>query len=550
LALQFFTSAVSWAATPSGGGVDAGAARGNVLIPPVKSHPLTPSPALAPDQAISNRLQPGAVGQPSFGSARIAGFSSDVEHDAIGPGQITPLIGQQVTEARWQSISSHLWESYRAQGYLVRIDLLLDGKGAARVKVSQLRVHALKVSAAPGVAADEKIRFEQIARSEIVAGAPVDLPRLEALIRRFYYRNQEIAQIDMSSFDRATVDISLSLQPPRLPAIDKPWRISVDNYGLDDLGRTRISASAQVSPAASGDLLSVNALTSAGLKAVDLRYDLPAPLMWPLRFALDYNYLNYSVQHTAPGEGQDGDAQTVRLEASYPQFFWGGGMLTHTLSVDQVHASDNLADINTDNKEMNNLRYRALALNFAGGRANGLLELTWGHLSLGGDQAQAQDSVAQTQGEYSKAYGEASWNQNLGAALTLDTRLRGQMASKNLDSLEKFSLGGVSAVRAYDADQARGDQGLAGSIDLWARPLNDQPLRVGVFADWGMVQSQRKPWVGSGDPNRYDLNAGGAELSYDYQALNLILTAAHPLTQSNVVTNSGWRLWAEASLRF
>jgi hemolysin activation/secretion protein len=531
------------------GSIDAGTARANLPPHPAGQLPLTTASPPALGTPSIEKIQAGDSSRIPFVAMKIENYESEIPQDSIAPPLLAPWLGKSISTSQWKTISNQLWEAYRSAGLLVRVDLLLNANGAGTVRISKLRVHSLNVKGAPGVSPEATHRFEMIAKEKIVAGTPVDLPGMEALIRQFYYRNAEIPRLDMRSFDAASVDIDLTLQPAPTPAVPFPWTVTTDSYGLNAFGRGRISAGYRMSPLGNGDLFSANALVSEGLQAADLRYELPAPAMLPLRFAIDYNYLDYHVQNAPPEAGQDGYAQTARVEASYPQFFWGGGMLTHTLSFDEERAADYVSEINTNLKTLDNLRYRLLGLNFFEGHANGWLELTHGHVALGGLVAPADNENTQEAGVFTKAAAEASWHQPFNNWLALDTRVRGQIADKNLDSLEEFTLGGATSVRAYDSDQGRGDQGMLVSLDLWATPSSTQPVRVGVFSDWGAVQVNYHSWPGAG-PNRYSLNSGGVELSYGYQALSLLLSAAHSLTQSSVEKNVGWRLWAEASLHF
>ena len=71
---------------------------------------------------------------------------------------------------------------------------------------------------------------------------------------------------------------------------------------------------------------------------------------------------------------------------------------------------------------------------------------------------------------------------------------RGQLASRNLDSSERLSLGGFSGVRAYPQGEASGDVGYTARAELrWLLPLKkqDQSLQLAVYLDNGRVQSTK-----------------------------------------------------------
>src|SRR5262249_61111880 len=66
------------------------------------------------------------------------------------------------------------------------------------------------------------------------------------------------------------------------------------------------------------------------------------------------------------------------------------------------------------------------------------------------------DVTAQTNGHFSKWNASALRLQSLGQRLSAFVSLSGQKADKNLDSSEKFFLGGAYGVRAYPTGEAGG----------------------------------------------------------------------------------------------
>jgi hypothetical protein len=72
----------------------------------------------------------------------------------------------------------------------------------------------------------------------------------------------------------------------------------------------------------------------------------------------------------------------------------------------------------------------------------------------------------------------------------------GQTASKNLDSSEKFSLGGINGVRAYPQGEASGDEGYRGTVELRHNVMPN--VQATVFYDWGKVTINRNPFGARG----------------------------------------------------
>jgi hemolysin activation/secretion protein len=93
---------------------------------------------------------------------------------------------------------------------------------------------------------------------------------------------------------------------------------------------------------------------------------------------------------------------------------------------------------------------------------------------------------------------------------------RGQVAFKNLDSSQKFILGGPTGVRAYPVGEAPGDEGhaftLESRFDIPFMPSWAATQLVG-FLDAGWVKLHRDLWPGAitsaSGKNDYWLSGGG-----------------------------------------
>ena len=68
-------------------------------------------------------------------------------------------------------------------------------------------------------------------------------------------------------------------------------------------------------------------------------------------------------------------------------------------------------------------------------------------------------------GTYGKLQFSVAHLQQLAGPISLYGALRGQVASKNLDSSEQMALGGAYAVRAYPEGEAYGDQGYVANLE-------------------------------------------------------------------------------------
>jgi hemolysin activation/secretion protein len=113
----------------------------------------------------------------------------------------------------------------------------------------------------------------------------------------------------------------------------------------------------------------------------------------------------------------------------------------------------------------------------------------------------------------------------------------GQAGLTNLDSSEKFSLGGANGVRGWPAGEATGDSGLLltaewryqfmstpRSIDKGSSPIslkNQGAWTFSAFADAGQITQHNNLWptaLPAGQPNNYNLSSVGIGLAYQAPA--------------------------------
>jgi hemolysin activation/secretion protein len=129
--------------------------------------------------------------------------------------------------------------------------------------------------------------------------------------------------------------------------------------------------------------------------------------------------------------------------------------------------------------------------------------------------------------------------------------LSGQLASKNLNSSEKFSLGGVNGVRAYPQGEASGDQAWMTNLEI--RHNFDPTIQGLMFYDAGSVKINKFQFSTS-DNTRHLAGAGlGANTSLFGAQLKAYLAwrTSSSLPNSEPVTlKRNPRLWLQLSEEF
>ena len=145
---------------------------------------------------------------------------------------------------------------------------------------------------------------------------------------------------------------------------------------------------------------------------------------------------------------------------------------------------------------------------------SGNLQLVRGTIDLSGSTAShisSDASTVQTAGNYAKLKFNISQKYDFDANNTGLVSLQSQFANKNLDSSEKFYLGGMQGVRAYPTNEAGGSLGNLVTME-WQRQLMLQDTRwtASGFVDYGDVTVNRNnSYLGASTLNKYNLSGYG-----------------------------------------
>lgn len=124
------------------------------------------------------------------------------------------------------------------------------------------------------------------------------------------------------------------------------------------------------------------------------------------------------------------------------------------------------------------------------------------------------------------------------------------MATKNLDSSEKFSLGGASGVRAYPTGEGTGDEGWLTQIELRYSMGSTIPY---AFYDHGAIRTSTFAPTNS-TTNRRDLSGAGMGIRYQREQWSLDATVAWRArggkAQSDPSRDASPTAWVSLGYRF
>jgi hemolysin activation/secretion protein len=295
-----------------------------------------------------------------------------------------------------------------------------------------------------------------------------------------------------------------------------------DNYGSRFTGFYRGNNLLQINdPFRYGDQLNLAVTGNTNYQYGQAAYS--APLGYNgLRAGVSYSESRYEIDRSMNPLDLNGGTRDAGANLNYPIIrsrlanLWAGA------GYDWKSLWDDALGQKTDNKLVNvgNVRLNGDMLDtfLDGGYTTASVGGSAGSLDLSHvlDNLEADQLTAHTQGGYGKFVYSATRLQRLSDHINLFASVTGQQAFNNLDSSEKFILGGPNGVRAYPVGEASGDSGGIGTLevryDFREIPKVGVPQLVG-FYDLGWTQLHQFPWMNSGtafgNKNSYVLSGGG-----------------------------------------
>lgn len=547
LALGMGSAFAQSPARPDAGQLLREAAPAPLALPPA-ARPLLPIPApdapalpAAGEFITVERFE--IVGNTRITSAELEGLLADVQ-------------GKRLPFSQVQNATSRITAEYRARGFILArafIPRQAMAGGLLRVQIAEGVIGEISTAdTAERKAASAALLQSMLAAQGQSAGQVVQAAPLERAVLLFAYRGYADADIGLSPGSASgTTAVSMRWREQRAP-----WSatLGLDNNGSRYTGTIRALADAGAySLLTQGDearlstsLTGMFDSSNGNTKYLGLAYKLPLGFDgW--RLGANASSLSYALGGSFAALQADGRASTFGINASYPLHLSANMQSLLDLGLQGRRAVDDSLAGNVNDKSA---KAALLTHTFSySGALDGRLAqrlqtaLTAGQLNLARNASAAAFDAANaaSQGSYSKlrfdyvaAYTAAPGHQ-------LQARISHQLASKNLDSSEKFSLGGSNGIRAYPTGEANGDGGTLLSLEWRADISSAMPQGVAsslsAFVDWGRIQLHAKPWAAAvasasatGIPNDYSLSGAGLTWSVarpgDWQ---LSVTLAAPI---------------------
>lgn len=454
----------------------------------------------APPRAVSTTVEEpkeasAADGQRVVVSGfRVTGASVFPESELLK--LLDDAVGQSLSLGELDALAARITRHYRSAGYLTAHAYLPPQEvkaGWVEISVLEGRLGKVSVNNAAGVSESALAPLSGLVPGEIVRGqylessllALVDLPGVEVKSTL-----RPGASLGTSDF---LVDVA--------PGAAFKGSVDIDSFGNRYTGAYRLGGTLfWNNPAGLGDQVSLRVQGNDGGMAYGrLGYQLPVGDQ-ATRVGAAWSEMRYHLREEFSTLRASGEARIGSLYLSHPLLRSRGANWFAQAQYDDKRLEDRIdSTLTVTTKTLGNWTV-GINGNFfdgIGGGAGNNLSLTYtsGHLNLSAAAAATDKASARSQGNFSKWAFTFQRSQNVAEAMTALISYTGQWAGKNLDSSEKFSLGGASGVRAYPQGEASGDEGQLLTLELHSR-LGDA-WEAMAFYDDGRATINRRPWTGS-----------------------------------------------------
>ncbi|WP_207388775.1 ShlB/FhaC/HecB family hemolysin secretion/activation protein [Stutzerimonas kirkiae] len=342
--------------------------------------------------------------------------------------------------------------------------------------------------------------------------------------------------------------------------------IGADNFGMRGTGSQRVTAAIGVnSPLRLGDRLNAHLIHTDGNDYGRLAYSLPVGSRG-LRLGANISNLDYRlVGSRFSAFDAEGSSLSWGLEASYPLLRSRQRNIYLVANADRKRFDNRANSATTAKYDVDVFTLGLIGNRYdtwgGGGSNEASLFLSSGQVDPAGlAQPRADDSDS----GFTKLRAGLARHQAITGGLSAFAAWSGQWADSNLDSSERFFLGGSSGVRAYPVNEGGGSWGQVLNLELRQRLAHGWQLNG--FFDYGQVWQYRHDRFVAGQRlsgsagNRLDYKGYGLTLGWNGPlGLQLNATWAHRVGSNPNPALDGRdqdgslnkdRFWLSASLPF
>ncbi len=300
------------------------------------------------------------------------------------------------------------------------------------------------------------------------------------------------------------------------------FSLDIDNFGNHATGENHVATTMELySPLHFGDqcTLRLQTSTTGDLRNIQAGYAIPVGISGT-RIGANYSYVSYQLGALFEPLKADGNGHNLTLAITQPLIRQRNLIVNATVAGEGSILDDRIESILLRNSRHNLSWQAGLSVTqrerVSGGSSTSLsLGFVGGRLTIDNSEALSIDQSEaglHTNGNYSKITMAFGRIQSISQSVSLYAGAYGQWAGKNLSSAEQLSLGGPSAVRAWQRDESSADKGVVATTELryLARSLGELPgtLQLSAFVDHSYARLHTNP-VTDGETNTRNLTGAG-----------------------------------------
>ena len=468
-----------------------------------------PSP-VAPAPKPAAKTVPPTTGEQGFARLKEVQVNSAMYQQELSDFWLGDM-NQPVPPSRLAEFKAWAWDLFQSKGYLAYLTTQAQATAEGTVltiTVAMPSVGKVTVVTAEGTATSPYA--EEVAkrfRAAYPLGALVDVAGFEANLNAASYDLPVELDVSLRQVNEKVVDVVINLRPLEVTTGKFLGGVAqLNNYGLPSYGRWQGLGNLRFAGLTPQSELALTTQQSEGVQYYRAEYDAP----W-VNTGMHWKVYASDVRNQASG-GIKGISTEAGLGLSKLIATDRTGKWLAGLEASQRQTQNWVASIENANRVDQQLRAKLHAES-----ANGWVDnfsndvvLITGVMDLNrfAEDKTTDATSLNVHGEYQKLEISGGLSQALGKSklLTGSVRWKAQVASKNLDTYNRISLGGVTGIRALSSVDGVGDQGAQLSLDLVHQTTPE--LYTGLFYDVGTVKNNRVA-LSTGDTDWYTLQGAG-----------------------------------------
>ncbi len=549
LAISLFP--VATLAEPVSGGIDAGA-----LQQQLQKENTNPMPQDLPDAVKSKKIEPAPelANEVKIIVQGVNFIGVKLEFEAELQIELKAYLGKQYSMQELQKFPDEVSQFYRKKGRVVQCVLppqTIKEDGIITISVLEAKLGSITVENPSAKARISAYQAKRYITAQVKSGEDLDT---DAIARGVALLNEVPGIKAESALEAGKLSGETNVNLDLKQAAVAQGHFDMTNYGARSTGVEQGIANININgPLKIGDQATAFGSYSYGSQYTQLGYSLPLGYKG-LRMGVTGSYLNYENINQYIVNGSQGSAWIAGVNLSYPLLREQSTNANVMATYDhKSYLNTNLATALTNSEYLINDYSLGISVNhfdelFGGGTTSMTSHVVLGQLDLNGSPQSysawydaSKMLHTYTPAIFEKLLGALNHSRSLPLGVQLKINVSGQWAAQDLNTSEKFYLGGPYGVRAYPVAQAGGDQGVLGTVEIQrSLPKN---LMASVFVDSGMVRqyvNTYQGWQGqTAAANTYSLTGAGLGLKWQYQDVTLSGVVAWKVGKNPMLSQTG-----------